>query len=208
MLIHQIQFQAFVHNVDSTSINGQTVTIHPQETLSVESSFQHHFTLSQSHSIPTHFHFCCCWRYTRVQHKFLFPERFFGAISNPTATGPSRPPLTPIVSLILCIFFFFRNRTLWSHSPARWFVCSSLSLVQHQHSIKTLPPFLPLSLLSWVSLCSALRALGVADLQQTLLNKWSRRVNLPDSFRGRTDGPDTCCRLVRPGKFILFLERN
>ena len=146
MLIHQIQFQAFVHNVDSTSINGQTVTIHPQDTLSVESSFQHHFTLSQSHSMPTHFHFCCCWRYTRVQHKFLFPERFFGAISNPTATGPSPSPFdTDSFPDLVYMFFFFRNRTLWSHSPARWFESLFSPAPTFHQDPPPFPPPLPLA---------------------------------------------------------------
>ena len=82
-----------------------------------------------------------------------------------------------------------------------------ISLVHHQNPFtpfsKLHTPFLLTLLLSWVCFCCTLRALCVADLElnffYTALSDHKRAK--PDSFRGQTDGPDTCCRLVHPGKF-------
>ena len=92
-----------------------------------------------------------------------------------------------------------------------------ISLVHHQNPFtpfsKFHTPFLLTLLLSWVCFCCTLRALCVADLEliffYTALSDHKRAK--PDSFRGQTDGPDTCCRLVHPGKFTtsgLFAQMH
>lgn len=102
------------------------------------------------------------------------PLKVFCCNLSSNTNGPSHHPLTPIVSLLLYVPVLQQSNTS-SHTPRR-FVCSSLfspAPIFHQDPP---PPVMNQSLQH--SPCS-----------------WCHR---PDSFRGRTDGPDTCCRLVRP----------
>ena len=117
------------------------------------------------------------------------------------------------LSFVLCSSLYQHSYTFLTKMVNRVVI----SLVHHQNPFtsfsKLHTPFLLTLLLSWVCFCCTLRALCVADLElnffYTALSDHKRAK--PDSFRGQTDGPDTCCRLVHPGKFTtsgLFAQMH
>lgn len=82
------------------------------------------------------------------------------------------------------------NTTQWFHSPAVGRFVSLFSPTSPLHPLPFPPPTPPAVMNQFLQrfLCSLCRQ--------------------PDSFRGRTDGPDTCCRLVRPRNKSLSWQRR
>ena len=137
----------------------------------------------------------------------LFQQQFHHLLFFPFLSGLQSRKISRL-------FLFIRSvqQSLFQYQHSYTFLTKMvnrvvISLVHHQNPFtpfsKLHTPFLLTLLLSWVCFCCTLRALCVADLElnffYTALSDHKRAK--PDSFRGQTDGPDTCCRLVHPGKF-------